>query len=251
MAASNLINNSRVDTLLPDNFCKMKIAPQKICCDYTVSLGEECRPAHYLRIFRLRLCSNPLDWMMEYSLATALHLLQTDFLHFFKNVNDISAIRDNGSFSNRFVRDVDNGVVSMHDFPKTEPLQDYLPKFYQIMQRRVKRMRAAIINSNRVLFICNRQTEQQELKASLLALQKYYAVQAVLVNIRNSEKEYTLRENITEDALFVEYGFSDIHPNGNNPENLDFWQGNVPVWHKIMRAINLSEKNLGIVNTFN
>ena len=38
-----------------NNFCKMKIAAQKIHCDYTVSLGNACKPAHYLRLFRLRL----------------------------------------------------------------------------------------------------------------------------------------------------------------------------------------------------
>lgn len=234
-----------------NNFCKIKIAAQKIHCDYTVSLGNACKPAHYLRLFRLRLSANPLDWMMEYSLPTALEMLRTDFRCFFEKIEDISTFRDDGSFTSRFVRDVDNGIVSMHDFPKTEPLEEYLPKFYQAMRRRAKRMRAAIANSSRVLFICNRQNEREELKTSLLALQEYYSTQVVLINIRNTEKEYTLRENISENALFVEYGFNDTHPNGNNPENIDFWQGNVVVWHKIMRAISVSEKNVGIANNFN
>lgn len=246
MATSSLEKSFQTKAFGQDDFYKMKVAAQKIHCDYAVSLGDACKPAHYLRIFRLRLCANPLDWMMEYSLSTALKMMQTDFRHFFENLEDISAFRDDGSFSSRFVRDVDNGIVSMHDFPKTEPLHGYLPKFHQTMQRRAKRMRAAIINSKRVLFICNRQSEYEELKASLLELQKHYATQVVLINIRNTEKEYTLRENISENALFVEYGFNDIHPNGNNSENLDFWQGNVVFWHKIMRAISISEKNIAI-----
>lgn len=224
-----------------DNFYKLKIAPQKIHCDYIVSLGEACRPAHYLRKFGLRLCANPLDWMMEYSLSTALTLLQTDFKHFFEKLEDISFLRDDGSFSCRFVRDVDNNIVSMHDFSKTESLEERLPKFHQIMRRRAERMRSAISSSNQVLFICNRQNEQQELEASLLVLQQYYAVQVVLVNIRNTAKEYTLRKNLNENALFVEYGFNDVHPNGSQPENFDFWQGNALAWQKIMRGITISK----------
>ena len=44
-----------------------------------------------------------------------------------------------------------------------------------------------------------------------------------------------------KNALFVEYGFNDVHPNGSQPENFDFWQGNALAWQKIMRGITISK----------
>ena len=38
-----------------------------IVADLFVSVGNACRPAHYLQKFNLRTFSSPFDWMMEYN----------------------------------------------------------------------------------------------------------------------------------------------------------------------------------------
>lgn len=96
--------------------------------DFVISCGPACRPAYYARKLCLRKFSSPCDWMMKYSLATFVEVLRTEGKTMFRNARYDEV--------NKWVYDVDNGMVSMHDFDKNRPLVDQLQGFYEKMERR-------------------------------------------------------------------------------------------------------------------
>ena len=68
---------------------KLDTEIEQIEVDGIFSIGDNCRPAHYLREHKLRTKAAPLDWMMKYSLDTVLHLFETKFTDFFVNIKEI------------------------------------------------------------------------------------------------------------------------------------------------------------------
>ena len=52
------------------------------------SIGSACKPAYQLKCNHLRPFAAPLDYQMEYSLRTVLHLFQTKFEDFFLNIEE-------------------------------------------------------------------------------------------------------------------------------------------------------------------
>ncbi|MDR3049862.1 MAG: papain-like cysteine peptidase [Elusimicrobiota bacterium] len=206
-----------------------------------ISLGNACRPAYYLRENNLRIASNPLDWMMRYSLETVIHLFKTQFSDFFSNVwEDISKYENN---KRRYVIDLDTNMIDMHLFPKNLSLEQGKIRHHDIMKRRYERMHNAMLCSNRILFISNRNEPIEQFKNFLLSICGIYHKEITYINIRNSEIESKSQIKFTKKLKFIEYSFRDIHKNGaQKNENKDFWLGNVDKWNNIMQTIELSGK---------
>ncbi len=91
--------------------------------DIIISLGKVCRPAYQLKVNGLRDKAYPLDWQMDYSLDTVEHLFATGFEDFF---TDIVEEESSSLNENRRIKDVKNGIISLHHFSKSIGLSDYI-----------------------------------------------------------------------------------------------------------------------------
>ncbi|MBE5910560.1 DUF1796 family putative cysteine peptidase [Pseudobutyrivibrio sp.] len=81
--------------------------------DLAISIGRNCKVAMAMRLNYLRDFSAPLDWMMEYSLATTLHLFETSYTDFFKECIDYTAEKQSeGKWEGKWVEDSKN-IYSM------------------------------------------------------------------------------------------------------------------------------------------
>jgi len=76
--------------------------------DMILSVGNDCRPAYYLKKNNLRHYKNPLDWVGYYSLDTVIHLYKTKFNDFFTDL-----IEDKQQYSNGYI-DGKNNILFVH-----------------------------------------------------------------------------------------------------------------------------------------
>ena len=102
---------------------------ERLYFDAIVSIGVACRPSHYLKRFRLRYFSSPFDWMMSYKLDTISIYREYGFSNFFTDYKIIGK-----SNSNYKVQDNYTGMISMHDFPISVPVEEFLPFFHKSMR---------------------------------------------------------------------------------------------------------------------
>jgi hypothetical protein len=65
-------------------YCKKNVSNEFVF-DIILSTGIACRTAYYLKKHGLRPFSNPLDWMMSYSLDATIHLYKSRFTDFFED----------------------------------------------------------------------------------------------------------------------------------------------------------------------
>ena len=128
-----------------------------------LSVGDACKTALHLKASCLRQLSAPLDYMMCYTLQDAHRLFESDFADFFAE-----CYRDEKGQ----VVDTKNGMISIHHFPDEVPVQQYLPSFQCIWQRRVKRMKTHIIGASRVVFVCSRADDLKSLTNFAIKMQK-------------------------------------------------------------------------------
>lgn len=128
--------------------------------DIFISLGEACKPALHLRNYGLRKLSSPLDWMMCYDLDEAYRCFEVGFSDFFEKCYEESQ----KSAKERWVVSTSNaGMVSIHAFPKSIPLNQYLPTFRETMQRRFDRLKSKILACDCIAFVCGRANSTEEL----------------------------------------------------------------------------------------
>lgn len=82
--------------------------------DLFLPIGPDCRVALYLQRFGLRYCAFPLDWQLDYSLGTVLHLLQSGFKDFFREIEYKGIEEVSGKIR---VLDKRNCITNIHHFP--------------------------------------------------------------------------------------------------------------------------------------
>lgn len=104
----------------------------KIKARFAMSLGSNCRAAHYLRKNHLRILASPLDWMLNEKLEVVYDLIRTDFKNFFL---DCSKADDNNARVIR-VKDNTNGMVAIHHFFANEDLNIQAKRINQQAIRR-------------------------------------------------------------------------------------------------------------------
>jgi len=224
-------------------------------------LGAACRPAQWLRKTKKRFQACPLDWMMKYSLDTALHCFRTNFKDFFEDVEETNEY----SGSCRVVRDKKNDIVSMHHFKSNLSLEDAKNNVRDMMSRRAQAVAKILKKSNSIVLLCNRQKNSHtELINFLKEFSKIYPDKNItLINIHSNNSDqitknviYNGKASIVKSKkgkpsnkytkkpkklCFIEYCFKDVSPNRNvYPE----WEGNPNGWQTVINDIEVTNKFL-------
>lgn len=204
--------------------------------DAIFSIGGACRPANYLKQHDLRLCANPLDWMMKYSLDTVIHLYQSKFNDFF-----IDFIEDKKK--NHWFIDVKNNITSIH----YEEIGFDNKKFNRKMKKRFITVNKILLKANNICFISQRNENLNTFSDFLKKMEYLYPGKITLINIFHngeidgiiSPVKYT-KKQISERLELIQYEFNDIHPNGNDiNSNPDYWLGNTHLWNNIIEQISI------------
>ena len=100
-----------------------------------------------------------------------------------------------------------------------------------------------IKQSHTILFICNRDRGFDYYSVFLYEFYEIFNKQYVLVNMKHdsTKSEYEKSTiDISEDITFIEYTFNDVHPNGSDRANPDFWIGNSAAWKCCLASLRLS-----------
>lgn len=204
--------------------------------DYVISLGCACRPAYHLQQNKLRICSNPFDWMMNYTLETIIDLLN-NFNNFFKNRKEDFE----KSLYYRYVTDLNSGMVSMHSFPKNIEMDSYYTTFYNTMLYRYNRMKNYMKNSDKILFISNRNEPFSNFEEFLFLVSTYCKNKIYYINIFNDKKEQYEFIKLNKEIYFYQITFNDIHPDGDYIQNPSYWIGNKEKWDELLKHITLTK----------
>lgn len=185
-----------------------------IYADISISLGEYCRVAWYLSEYNLRKFSSPFDWMMHYKLKDIQEIFHNDFTTFFKN------IKENKKYnaSHRYIQDLNNGMVSIHDFDRDKSIESQYKEFINKMQKRFNRLKSSIINSKNILFVTHRNIDINEFKDFLFFMYNYHNANYTILNIRNDTKQSILDTpkqkilKLNNNLSIIEYSFNDNTP---------------------------------------
>lgn len=209
-----------------------------------LNVGIDCRAALHLKAHLLRKCSAPLDWMMRYSLESAYSLYKSEFIDFF---SVCSEDKSKASGDKRFVV-ANNGMVSMHHFPLNVAIDAYLPTFKHTMQRRFINLKAKIIQSKYVVFVCHRSESMESLCDFVLKMRdlikswdnnngKSSEIKRIfLINILHNENVCGFERQIykiSDDLEIIQFVFNDTSKNQN------IWLGNKRLWGRVMSEIEM------------
>lgn len=203
--------------------------------DLYMSIGLACRPAYHLQINDLRNEAYPLDWQMEYSLDTVIHLFKTKFIDFFVDIEENNIERKS---EHRWIRDITNNIISIHHFSRNIQVREAQKEFLQQTKKRFKNLDDKLEKAKRVLLICNRADTIEKFQLFLKEFSLLYPhLEIKLINIRNNEdletNSYNMRQYVLSDNLSIEeYSFNDTFNNSTH-ETFD-WRGNVEIWRDIL-----------------
>lgn len=204
--------------------------------DLIFSVGPACRPAYYLKNNFLRAFACPLDWQMNYSLNTCLHLFQTHFQTFFSEIEEDTQRK--GAHNNRRIIDTRNSITSIHYFDSDIPLSEAVPKFRAVMQKRYLQLHTAILESHNVGLIGNRGDSLDDLSTFLLSFGQIYPnVNFTLINVRNVaglNSMYMDERSLSPKLAIREYSFHDEYLAEEYIEGNE-WLGNSVFWNKILQ----------------
>lgn len=204
------------------------------------SVGEACRPANYLKKYGLRFQSSPLDWMFDYTLEIAAHLFETKFQDFFEEIEEIpNKFKD----VNRYVRDVKNGIMSIHHFNRFNSLKDEHIKFRSLMLERARKLDEIFRISNSIGFISNRKNESvEDIISFLKEFSDLYSDKFLVFFLVSDEKIEGITQSIVfedKNSVIVKFSFSDVKP--ENEEFVDYAGGNPYSWEKVANCFKLDK----------
>jgi len=222
------------------------LSKDKIEVDFIISLGNSCQTAYYLRKHNLSYVSNPLDWMRDYSLDSAIHWFKNSYYDFFLEIFENEEL--DGVDGNRNVVDKNTGTLSVHYFPVEKTLVQGHKEFRKLMLKRTKRMEKIIKNTEKILFISHRNNEKKDFCRFLHEFKDLYDKKLIYLNIYDDRtlsedicNKYT--KTITNDLKFIQYTFKNVNKDGDIfEENNNSWKGNEEKWDKIMETISISKK---------
>jgi hypothetical protein len=224
---------------------KRKYKNNEFAFDIVLSMGKNCRPAHYLQKHRLKFYTNPLDWMGLYSLDTIIHLHQTKFNDFF-----VDFVRDEQNPHSFF--DVKNNIRSTH----YENIEKHNETFREVVKCKFEKTNKKLMNASKICFISNRDEDISVLSNFLKEMGNMYSGKITYMNIRNNEEidgiilpvKYK-KEKISKKLEFIEYEFNDVYPNINGmPKHPDSWRGNIHLWDSIVEKISIRKNFLTFIN---
>lgn len=199
-------------------------------CDLILSTGSNCRPAINLKLNNLREFSSPLDYMMNYSLDTVIHLFRDGFKDFFSEY-EIDSETPKGAVGMRRVNDTKNHIVSIHHFPEDVPMDESYPLFIEKMSARAERLEHYLQAASRIVLVSDRTDPKEDMCDFLRAFSGIYPhLNIRLINMRHDENapydSYRQESVFAEDSLsYIEYIFNDTD------HGMD---GNTSVWSQIL-----------------
>ena len=165
-----------------------------IRADLFVSVGDACRPAHYLQKFCLRSFSSPFDWMMNYKLEHIIHFLRNDGADFFAQISEIR--KGESGYAHRFVQDNQTGMISMHDFSRERGIDECYGEFIDKHKRRFARLKSALLGAKHIVFVGNRNESMENFKIFLSEMQEIHRAKYTLINVRHKEQIFAKKRVI-------------------------------------------------------
>ncbi|SCY71400.1 DUF1796 family putative cysteine peptidase [Butyrivibrio sp. INlla14] len=203
-------------------------------CDLMIPIGMRCRPAENLKLNYLRDFSMPLDWMMDYSLDTVIHLFQTGFSDFFRNIELDKEKPLKAAAGMLRINDINNHIISIHHFPQSMWLIDSQPRFIEKMDFRAKRLELYLKQSSNIVLVSCREETKEDMCFFLQMFSKIYPhLKIRLINIRHNERmpyDSYKKENVFDEGKlsYIEYTLNDTE------QGRQIYQGNIFVWSKIL-----------------
>lgn len=211
--------------------------------DAVISLGPACRPVFYIKKAKLRKEAFPFDWFNGFSLDDFITLTENNFEKFFTDVidNTENKLKTNSNIKYRQLNDKKNNISSLHHFPLDITPEEYYPEFIAKIRKRNKRMQERIKSSKKILFITNRDEPFEHFEKFLKQMQERFPQKEfVFLNIRNSKNKYKRTIDISNSLKIIEFGFEDIHEDGSDNKNPNWWMGNRQEWKAIVYSISLT-----------
>lgn len=205
--------------------------------DFVLSLGQTCKTAAALRRNKLRSFSSPFDWMMNYNLETVSHFFNNGFDNFFKNY---SIIEKNAN--HMVVKDLDTGMLSLHDFPSDMDAEQFHAEFIRKMTNRFNKTISKIKESDDILFVSNSDVKRyDEITCFIKNMDGLlYKKRIYYLNIYNNEQE-KINISYINNAIFFDIQFLDDHKNGAESSNLDHWLGNTEKWDALLKFVKTKQ----------
>lgn len=216
-------------------------------CDFILSIGSDCGPALNLRFNSMRYFSAPLDWMMDYSLSTVLHLFKDGFNDFFSQY-EIDKNDPEGSMGMLRVNDTLNHIVSIHHFPGNMSIDSYYPQFIEKMNSRKDRLEALLHNASGIVLAAERTDPKEDLLSFLRSFSKLYPhLRIRLINLRFDENmSYNTykQETVFDDNIlsYIDYTYN------TTQHGVRIQEDYFAIWSRILSKISLIDSHLNLAH---
>ena len=201
--------------------------------DYFIPLGIACRPAFWLKKYGLRQASYPFDWMMSYSLSTVINTITKGCDDWFSNYTED---RSKINAKVRYVTDNTNHIISMHGFPSSCSVDEFLPEFQKTMQRRIERLQGILSQSQRICILCNRDEGIDSLSYFGKKMNEIYPhLNITIINVVNTNTRKDIEEyDISKKLKIYLVRADDTNEKGADKAiNPNFWIGNEKLYEEI------------------
>ncbi len=203
-----------------------------------ISVGPACKPAHWLKVYGLRKAALPFDWMKSYSLQVVERALDSSISDWFiKNYE-----RDTNNSVHRAVVDLETGMLSLHHFPISLSVEEYLPEFQKIFMKRANRMRELLRTRTDVCFVAARQDSLSEIiKFTKFIAEKFPNLKKInFLNVVNNETEKSVKlYDISKKIQIYEVTDNDVCEKGKSA--IMGWSGNAELWKRICSKLYLKK----------
>lgn len=204
--------------------------PTEVVADVFASIGRACATATNLSRNGLRKSAYPLDWMMTYGLDVVLHLFQTGFSTFFKDI----AEEGEPVLHCRRVVDKNTGMAAIHHFPLNMPFQQSVEFFWNKTGPRIDRMLNHFEQAGHICLVSNREDDIDVLQDFALKFHEIYPKRLSLINVRHSGKRAKHERHPSDSVSLIDYSVSNETLAG------DEWKGNKYEWRKALSGCRLT-----------
>lgn len=202
----------------------------KIRAQYFVPVGRECRPAYWLQYMGLRDGALPFDWMIISGFDLIVRTLKQGCRFWFNTYKEWPSNED----IHRIVADETINLRSLHHFPKDESIAEYLPKFYDVFDRRVERLRKIFTTSRKVCLVCDQNEDVKTFMDFADQLHEMYPkLKIVTVQIAHNTNKNTIEFYKYNKwfSLYVVYGKDENELGITKAENPKYhWVGSKNLW---------------------
>lgn len=240
---SSLLPNINLSDTEKIHFTVVKELPS-IDADIFIPIGNARRPAYWLRENGLRKVALPFDWMMSYPLNVVSRAFNYSVEEWFKDNYEKNS--ENTKF--RAVTDANMGMISLHHFPKSVSVEEYLPEFRSIFVERQQRMLNLLRTKKAVCFVANRLEDVPEIINFLkIVTQTFPNIHNLtFINVRHSDTEDSIKlYKISDNIKLYEVTAYDVNSAGSDPnKNALFWIGKEDLWISICSKLHLKNEEI-------